>query len=200
MNHPFTTKKFAAITMTLVLALVMLLATSGSAKVQEKGRDPGRNVATAPSQQQGPTDRAEMEAFMEKLLGREMKKHHIAGAAVSVVKDGKLFFAKGYGTADLENGIPVDPERTNFRIGSVAKLFTWTAIMQLAEQGKTGRGRSLFELRHGPCGLHRGEGVGRALRPIRPGTHPEPAWYGAHDRPAYDATRHTRAYIGGIRL
>ena len=77
-----------------------------------------------------------MEAFLDKLLGREMEKHHIAGAAVSVVKDGKLFFAKGYGYADLENGIPVDPEQTIFRIGSVAKLFTWTAVMQLVEQGK----------------------------------------------------------------
>ncbi|HSK83643.1 MAG TPA: serine hydrolase domain-containing protein, partial [Rubrobacter sp.] len=67
---------------------------------------------------------------------REMEKHHIAGAAVSVVKDGKLFLAKGYGSADLENGIPVDPERTIFRIGSVTKLFTSSAVMQLAEQGK----------------------------------------------------------------
>ena len=65
-----------------------------------------------------------------------MEKHHIAGAAVSVVKDGKLFFAKGYGYADLENDIPVDPEQTIFRIGSVGKLFTWTAVMQLVEQGK----------------------------------------------------------------
>jgi len=77
-----------------------------------------------------------METFLDKLLGKEMQKHHIAGASISVVKDGKLFFAKGYGSADLENGIPVDPERTNFRIGSIAKLFTWTAVMQLAEQGK----------------------------------------------------------------
>ena len=73
---------------------------------------------------------------MDKLLGREMQKHHIAGASVSVVKDGKLFFAKGYGHADLKNGIPVDPERTTFRVGSITKLFTWTAVMQLAEQGK----------------------------------------------------------------
>ena len=65
-----------------------------------------------------------------------MEEHHIAGAAVSVVKDGKLFFAKGYGYADLENGIPVDPEKTIFRIGSVGKVFTWTAVMQLVEQGK----------------------------------------------------------------
>jgi CubicO group peptidase (beta-lactamase class C family) len=77
-----------------------------------------------------------MEAFLDEELGREMEKHHIAGAAVSVVKDGELLFAKGYGHADRETGIPVDPERTTFRIGSVTKLFTWTAVMQLAEQGK----------------------------------------------------------------
>jgi CubicO group peptidase (beta-lactamase class C family) len=101
---------------------------------QEDRGAPARNGPNAP--QQGPTDPAELEAFLDKLLGREMEKHHIAGAAVSVVKDGKLFFAKGYGDADLENGIPVDPEQTNFRTGSIAKLFTWTAVMQLAEQGK----------------------------------------------------------------
>ena len=39
-------------------------------------------------------------------------------------------------TPTLKNGIPVDPEQTGFRIGSVTKLFTWTAVMQLVEQGK----------------------------------------------------------------
>jgi len=77
-----------------------------------------------------------MKAFLDEELGREMEKDHIAGAAVSVVKDGELFFAKGYGYADRENKIPVDPEQTVFRIGSVGKLFTWTAVMQLVEQGK----------------------------------------------------------------
>src|SRR6185503_6315777 len=43
---------------------------------------------------------------------------------------------KGYGYADIENSLPVDPEQTLFRVGSVTKLFTWTAVMQLAEQGK----------------------------------------------------------------
>src|SRR5215218_2019616 len=135
-NHLLSINKFMAISMTLMLALVLLLSTSGSAMGQEKGVAPGRNAPTGRSQQQGPTDPAELEAFLDKELGKEMEKHHIAGAAVSVVKDGKLFFAKGYGSADLENGIPVDPKRTNFRIGSLAKLFTWTAVMQLAEQGK----------------------------------------------------------------
>ncbi|MGE5224138.1 MAG: serine hydrolase domain-containing protein, partial [Omnitrophica WOR_2 bacterium] len=81
-------------------------------------------------------DPAELEAFLDQLLGKQIDEYHIAGAAVSVVKDGRLFFAKGYGYADLEKGIPVDPEQTVFRIGSVTKLFTWTAVMQLAEQGK----------------------------------------------------------------
>jgi len=103
---------------------------------QENKVTAGGNGPTASSQHQGPTDPAEMETFLDKLLGKEMEKHHIAGAAVSVVKDGKLFFTKGYGYADFEKGIPVDPERTNFRTGSLAKLFTWTAVMQLAEQGK----------------------------------------------------------------
>ena len=139
MNHLHIIKKlkFMAISMPIMLTLVILLSTSGSATGQENGVAPVRNGPTAqPPQQQGPTDTAELEAFLDEELGREMQKHHIAGAAVSVVKDGKLFFAKGYGDADLENKVPVDPEQTNFRIGSIAKLFTWTAVMQLAEQGK----------------------------------------------------------------
>jgi CubicO group peptidase (beta-lactamase class C family) len=135
MNHLLSFRKFMAISMTVVLTLVILLSPGGSATGQEKGGAPDRNAPAAP-QQQDPTDPAEMEAFLDKELGKEMERHHIAGAAISVVKDGELFFTKGYGSADLKNGFPVDPEQTNFRIGSIAKLFTWTAVMQLAEQGK----------------------------------------------------------------
>jgi CubicO group peptidase (beta-lactamase class C family) len=136
MNLLLTIKRFKATSMPVMLALVILLSTSGSAKGQERGDAPGRDVSTAPPQLQGPRDRAELEAFLDEELGREMVKHHIAGAAVAVVKDGELFFAKGYGDADRENGVPVDPEQTIFHVGSVGKLFTWTAVMQLAEQGK----------------------------------------------------------------
>jgi CubicO group peptidase (beta-lactamase class C family) len=135
MNRLLTFDKFMAISMTIVLTLVILLSTSGSAMSQEDRAAPGGNAPTAPSQQ-GPTDPAELEAFLDKELGREMKKHHIAGAAVSVVKDGEVFFAKGYGDADRKKDIPVDPEQTIFHVGSVGKLFTWTAVMQLVEQGK----------------------------------------------------------------
>jgi CubicO group peptidase (beta-lactamase class C family) len=60
----------------------------------------------------------------------------IAGAVVVIVKDGEILTQRGFGYADLERRIPVDPERTLFRPGSVSKLFTWTAVMQLVEQGE----------------------------------------------------------------
>ncbi|MDB5365712.1 MAG: serine hydrolase [Rhodospirillales bacterium] len=60
----------------------------------------------------------------------------LAGAVVSVVKDGQVLFARGYGYADVEKRTPVDPATTLFRIGSISKLFTWTSVMQQVEQGK----------------------------------------------------------------
>ena len=80
--------------------------------------------------------RDDLEAFFDGVMAAHLKAQRIVGATVSVVKDGELFFAKGYGHADLEKNVPVDPERTLFRVGSTSKLFTWTAILQLMEQGK----------------------------------------------------------------
>jgi D-alanyl-D-alanine carboxypeptidase len=59
------------------------------------------------------------------------------GASVLVMKDGKILLRKGYGLADLASKTPNTPE-TVFRIGSVTKQFTSTAIMKLAAQGKIG--------------------------------------------------------------
>jgi CubicO group peptidase (beta-lactamase class C family) len=73
-----------------------------------------------------------LDGFMPVALGRA----GVAGAVVVVVKDGSVLFEKGYGYSDLAGGTPVDPRRTLFRPGSVSKLFTWTAVMQLVEAGK----------------------------------------------------------------
>ncbi|MCK6583293.1 MAG: beta-lactamase family protein [Anaerolineales bacterium] len=120
----------------LPLLAALLLSIAAPAAAGVGGVAAGEEMPVALNQAQGPTDAAEMEAFMDELFARQMEERHIAGAAVAVVKDGKLFFTKGYGYADLENKIPVDPEQTMFRIGSVGKVFTWTAVMQLVEQGK----------------------------------------------------------------
>jgi CubicO group peptidase (beta-lactamase class C family) len=63
-----------------------------------------------------------------------MQEHHMPGAVFALVKDGKLLFTKGYGFADLENHKPVIPDRTLFRMASISKLFTATAVMQLYEK------------------------------------------------------------------
>jgi CubicO group peptidase (beta-lactamase class C family) len=136
MHNPLNIRKSLATPLTIMLALVLLVssvvpAMAGQNRISSIGNGP-----IAPSQAPGPTDPAELEAFLDDLFARDMAEHHIAGAAVSVVKDGELFFAKGYGYADLDNSIPVDPKQTIFRIASVSKLFTWTAVMQLVEQGK----------------------------------------------------------------
>ena len=92
--------------------------------------------AAAQAGPSGPADPAELGAFMDGLLASQMEADHVRGAVVVVVKDGEVFFAKGYGFADLEGKTPVDPAKTLFRPGSVSKLFTWTSVMQLVEQGK----------------------------------------------------------------
>lgn len=83
----------------------------------------------------GPTNPAELAAFLDGVMEIQLDEHRTAGAVVSVVKDGELFFARGYGYADWEERQKVDPEMTLFRIGSVTKLFVWTSVMQLVEEG-----------------------------------------------------------------
>ncbi len=79
---------------------------------------------------------ADVEAFLDGIVPQQLAQDDIAGATVSVVKDGKILFSKGYGYADVAGKKPVLPNETLFRPGSVSKLFTWTAVMQLVEQGK----------------------------------------------------------------
>ena len=61
--------------------------------------------------------------------------HDRPGCAVGVVRDGALVFGRGYGTADLEHGVPIDA-RTVFDVGSVSKQFTAASIVLLALDGK----------------------------------------------------------------
>ena len=59
------------------------------------------------------------------------------GAAVIIRKDGATVFRKGYGLADLELGVPVEPDMI-FRLGSITKQFTAVAILMLAQEGQLG--------------------------------------------------------------
>ncbi|GAB2533494.1 serine hydrolase domain-containing protein [Rhodanobacter koreensis] len=119
----------------LVFAGLSLSASLGLAQIQinplpeEKpvvARPIGANELTA----------ADAGAWLDGLFPYGLKKNNLAGAVVVVVKDGQILLAKGYGYADVAAKKPVDPMTTLFRVGSISKTFTWTAVMQLVEQGK----------------------------------------------------------------
>ncbi|HPH97107.1 MAG TPA: serine hydrolase domain-containing protein [Anaerolineaceae bacterium] len=80
-------------------------------------------------------DLQEVEAFFDGAMSTAIDSAYVPGAVVVVVKDGEVLLSKGYGYADLEKRIPVNPATSLFRSGSVSKLFTWTAVIQLVEQG-----------------------------------------------------------------
>ncbi len=100
---------------------------------------PAPSKEAAPAMQASPAPeltKADFETFLDALIPSQLRNRNIAGAVVSVVKDGQVLFQKGYGYADVEGKKPVLPDQTLFRPGSISKLFTATAVMQLVEQGK----------------------------------------------------------------
>jgi CubicO group peptidase (beta-lactamase class C family) len=98
---------------------------------------PGNVPVVVPQPSTAPElTKADFETFLDALIPSQLRNRNIAGAVVSVVKDGQVLFQKGYGFADVEEKKPVLPDQTLFRPGSISKLFTATAVMQLVEQGK----------------------------------------------------------------
>lgn len=85
---------------------------------------------------QQPLTEEDANAWLDGYMPYALHSGDIAGAVVAIVKDGKVLTERGYGFSEVEKRAPVDPEKTLFRPGSVSKLLTWTAVMQLVEQGK----------------------------------------------------------------
>jgi CubicO group peptidase (beta-lactamase class C family) len=75
-------------------------------------------------------------AFADGFLPPEMTKRHIPGAVLAVVHEGRVVLVRGFGFADLESRRKVDPDRTRFSLGSVTKVVTATAALQLVERGQ----------------------------------------------------------------
>jgi CubicO group peptidase (beta-lactamase class C family) len=95
-----------------------------------------KTIGAKPSKATAQLTATDLETFLDGLMPLQIEHADIAGAVVAVVKDGKLLLAKGYGYSDYDKKIPVSPENTLFRPGSISKLFTWTSVMQQVEQGK----------------------------------------------------------------
>ena len=113
----------------VLIALVSVLATAGSFTAAVAA--PVDNADSKPQ-----LSKPDVDAWLDGFVPYSLQRDSIAGAVVVVVKDGKVLTERGFGYADVAARKPVDPINTLFRPGSISKLFTWTAVMQLVEQGK----------------------------------------------------------------
>lgn len=103
----------------------------------KKASETGQTAVQSPAAGGGQTlDKTNLDAWLDGYMPYALNTGDIPGAVVVVVKDGQILSARGFGYADVDKRLPVDGERTLFRPGSVSKLVTWTAVMQLVEQGK----------------------------------------------------------------
>ena len=133
------------------IGIVGALALAASAAVGQNSNmiapTEARKAQGAPAQPSPPSaplsqtsshalSKEDVDVWLDGYMPYAMHSGDIPGAVVTIVKDGKLLTARGYGYADVAKHTPVDPDRTLFRPGSVSKLVTWTAVMQQVEQGK----------------------------------------------------------------
>ncbi len=107
------------------LAITLTLLLSGNALASETIKT---NVAPL-------FEKKELEAFVDDYFQKRMGELGIPGVAFAFIKDGKVELLKGFGISDTAKKTPVDPSQTVFKVGSVSKLFTTVAVLQLAERG-----------------------------------------------------------------
>lgn len=108
-----------------LLALLVFMFFTATVHADEANTSENKNLLTN-----------EIDLFADTFFQRNLTDYHIPGAVFVVVENGEIVFGRGYGYADLENSIPVDPEKTMFCAGSVGKLVNWTALLQLYEKGQ----------------------------------------------------------------
>jgi CubicO group peptidase (beta-lactamase class C family) len=114
------------------MALLALAGPIAAQPVAETAKPADRSAAA----QAHVLDKADVDAWLDGYMPYALQRGDAAGAVVVVVKDGKILTQRGFGYADVAHRRPVDPGRTLFRQASISKLITWTAVMQMVEQGK----------------------------------------------------------------
>ena len=116
------------ITVAAFLGLASLPNRSISASNARPAKVSTQNVAPR-------RDYSAVAEMLDKLITREMAEKDLPAVSVALVDDQQIVWAKGFGFADPAGKIPATAE-TVYRVGSVSKLFTDIAVMQLVEQGK----------------------------------------------------------------
>ncbi|MBQ1047643.1 beta-lactamase family protein [Micromonospora sp. C51] len=123
----------------LATAVAVAATVAGCGTSQSDPAPPGSAVPGTSAEPAALTG-ANVNAWLDGLLPAALARTGVAGASVAVVRDGETLTARGYGHADTGGGdadaVPVDPDRHLFRVGSVSKLVTATAALQLVQSGK----------------------------------------------------------------
>lgn len=83
-------------------------------------------------------DADSLPAVLDSLARQVMERGRIPGLAVVLVRDGDVAWSRGYGRETLDGGPPVSPRATRFPVGSISKLVTAVAVMQLVEEERLG--------------------------------------------------------------
>ncbi|WP_420635582.1 M15 family metallopeptidase [Candidatus Palauibacter sp.] len=114
------------------MALSAALLTAAAACAPDAGTpgtaDPGAGVAPR-------ADYAEVAAALTSMIERERDQKGLEAFSIALVDEDDIVWAAGFGAQDPERGIPASAE-TVYRVGSVSKLFTDIAVMQLVERGE----------------------------------------------------------------
>jgi len=118
-----------------ILLLSATLCAARSAGAQSKDLA-ARESAASNRASFVPIDSSELSRFVDPIVAAQLEKEHIPGAVFVLVQNGRILYQRGYGFADLATLKPVDPAKTIWRIGSISKVFTATAVVQLADRGR----------------------------------------------------------------
>ncbi len=97
---------------------------------------PGQKVAAMPTVRPVELTPETAVSFVTDYMTASMEAMHVPGAAIVIVQGEEIVLAQGFGYANLAQQQPVTVDQTLFRAGSVSKLFTATAVMQLVERGQ----------------------------------------------------------------
>jgi len=101
-----------------ILAILIVALNGIHCKPSEQTQD-----VIQTSRQHSLKDSAELGAFLDGIILGQLNTSQLIGSTISVVKDGELFYTKGYGYTDIEKKKPVDSSRTLFRIAQIIHVY-----------------------------------------------------------------------------
>ena len=132
-DHPRNAPRRHAGRLSMVVALACL---AGALTTCDSSQQTPQNTAVAGSIAAETLDPVNLERWADDVFGRFLDEHRVSAAAISVTRGDDVLFKKGYGYHDYATKRPVDPDVSQFRIGSLTKTFFGTAIAQLLERGE----------------------------------------------------------------